>query len=52
LLAANHKPAVRGTDHAIWRRIKLVPFTVTIPEAEQDKTLPDKLAKEYPGILA
>ena len=30
-LAANHKPVIRGTDHAIWRRIRLIPFTVTIP---------------------
>ena len=52
LLAANHKPVVKGTDFAIWRRIKLIPFTVTIPEAEQDKTLGDKLLAELPGILA
>ena len=26
VLLANHKPVVRGTDWAIWRRIKLVPF--------------------------
>jgi putative DNA primase/helicase len=51
-LVANHKPIVRGTDHAIWRRIKLIPFDVTLPEDEQDKTLPDKLEAEYPGILA
>ena len=42
---------VRGTDHAVWRRIKLVPFTVTIPEAEKDKNLPEKLKAESPGIL-
>ena len=51
-LATNHKPAIRGTDLAIWRRIRLVPFTVTIPEAEQDKDLPDKLRAELAGILA
>src|SRR3712207_8718225 len=42
-LATNHKPEVRGTDHAIRRRIKLVPFEITIPEADQDKKLPEKL---------
>ncbi len=52
VLAANHKPAVRGTDHAVWRRIKLVPFTVTIPEEERDKELPRKLRAELPGIMA
>lgn len=51
-LATNHKPVIRGTDHAIWRRIKLVPFTVTIPDADQDKQLPSKLHAELPGILA
>jgi putative DNA primase/helicase len=51
-LGTNHKPEVRGTDHAIWRRLKLVPFDVTIPESEQDKRLPEKLRQELPGILA
>jgi putative DNA primase/helicase len=51
-LAANHKPMIRGTDHAIWRRIKLIPFAVTIPEEEQDKELLSKLRAELPGILA
>lgn len=51
-LSTNHRPEIRGTDHAIWRRIKLVPFEVTIPEREQDKGLADKLRAELPGILA
>ena len=51
-LAANHKPTVRGSDHGIWRRIRLVPFTVTIPAAERDPKLLDKLTAELPGILA
>ena len=50
-LAANHKPTVRGTDHAIWRRIRLVPFTVTISEEKKDPELLDKLLAERSGIL-
>ncbi len=51
-LAANHKPTITGGDHGIWRRMRLVPFTVTIPEAERDPKLTAKLAEELPGILA
>ena len=51
-LATNHKPVIAGTDHAIWRRIQLIPFTVTIPDEEQDKDLALKLQAELPGILA
>lgn len=51
-LATNHKPAVRGTDRGIWRRIRLIPFAVQIPEAERDQHLGEKLAAELPGILA
>lgn len=51
-LAGNHKPRVRGADEGIWRRIRLVPWTVTIPAAERDPELPEKLRAELPGILA
>jgi len=51
-LAANHKPTITGTDWAIWRRIRLLPFTVVIPPEEQDPHLPDTLRRELPGILA
>jgi putative DNA primase/helicase len=51
-VATNHKPTVSGTDEGIWSRMRLVPFTVTIPPAERDKGLADKLAAEAPGILA
>ena len=49
--ATNHKPIIRGTDLAIWRRIRLIPFNVTIPEDEVDPDLGQKLLKELPGIL-
>ena len=51
-LSTNHKPEIRGTDAAIWRRIRLVPWTVSIPAAEQDKKLPIALRHELAGILA
>ncbi|MCE5200821.1 MAG: phage/plasmid primase, P4 family [Armatimonadota bacterium] len=51
-LAANHKPGVRGTDDGIWRRIKMIPFLVRIPDDQQDATLPDRLRDEAEGILA
>ncbi len=50
-LATNHKPVIRGTDYAIWRRIRLIPFEVTIPCEEQDHRLGEKLIEEFPGIL-
>ena len=52
LLATNHRPVIRGTDHGIWRRIRLVPFTETIPDEEKDRELPTKLLAERDGILA
>jgi len=50
-LAVNHKPVIKGSDYAIWRRIRLVPFTVTIPPEKRDKDLINKLKAELPGIL-
>lgn len=50
-IAANNKPVIRGSDIGIWRRIRLIPFGVTIPEDKVDKKLPNKLRYEYPAIL-
>jgi putative DNA primase/helicase len=50
-LAVNHKPPIQGTDHGIWRRIRLIPFEITIPQAQQNKHLGDELLAEAPGIL-
>jgi putative DNA primase/helicase len=62
ILCTNHKPKVRGNDHAIWRRLVLVPFEVQFwnpdkgesgaDELRQDKGLPAKLKREAAGILA
>ena len=50
-MATNHKPKISGGDNGIWRRIKLIPFTVIIPEEKRDRNLTDKLMAENSGIL-
>ena len=52
IMATNHKPIIRGTDHGIWRRIKIIPHNIIIPDNKQDKMLGGKVkAKELPQIL-
>lgn len=51
-LGTNHRPEIRGTDLAIWRRVLFVPFAVTIPEPDRDPKMLAKLLAEAPGILA
>jgi putative DNA primase/helicase len=50
-LAANHKPVIHGTDHAIWDRVRVIPFAVRIPEQERDPYLLERLREELSGIL-
>ena len=49
----NHKPVITGTDHGIWRRIKLVPFDVTISEKQKrpQKEMMEEFRGEISGIL-
>jgi P4 family phage/plasmid primase-like protien len=52
VIAGNHKPAIRNIDEAMRRRFHMIPFIVTIPPAQRDKTLTDRLLAERDGILA
>ena len=53
LLVTNHKPRVKNNDHAIWRRIRLVPFETIIPADQQDGDLRRRLVQEHgPAVLA
>ncbi len=52
LATGNHKPVVKGTDHGIWRRMRLVPFNRKFEGTERDDQLGDKLQAEAPHILA
>lgn len=47
----NHKPVIRGTDHAIWRRVRLIPFEFQVDPLFKDKHLGEKLLTEKEGIL-
>ena len=46
----NHKPVITGMDHGIWRRIYLVPFTVTI--SEEKKRPQEELWEEFRGEIS
>lgn len=50
-IPTNYRPIIRGTDDGIWRRIRIIPFNVQIPDDKKDKTLTEKLLKEMPMIF-
>jgi len=50
-IVTNHRPRVHDTSNAMWRRVRLIPFTVTIPEDKRDPDLETKLLREREGIL-
>ena len=54
-LSTNHRPEIRGTDYAIWRRVRLIPFAVQFSEESEPRKDPEmeaRLLTERPGILA
>jgi P4 family phage/plasmid primase-like protien len=52
--SCNHRPAIRGTDNGIWRRVLFVPWLANIEDTpdKKDTNFPQKLIPEYEGILA
>lgn len=51
-LGLNHLPRIKGTEIAIWRRVKKVPFNVTIPPEKRVKGLGKWMIEhELSGIL-
>jgi P4 family phage/plasmid primase-like protien len=67
IVATNHKPKIVGTDHGIWRRIRLVRFNVRFwkeedavaephglydPDLKADPLLLSRLNDEAAGIMA
>ena len=52
VMATNYKPALRGIDEALWRRIHMVPWTAFIPQERRIQGLANKIVEEEAsGIL-
>ena len=52
LLLSNFKPGADARDGGLWRRLQIVPFSVVIPEEQQDQTLAERIkADEARGVL-
>jgi putative DNA primase/helicase len=53
VLSGNHKPEIGGVDHGIWRRVKFVPWPVTIADHER-RPMDEVMGEIWPersGIL-
>ncbi len=50
-IGTNHKPVVYENTIAFWRRVKLIPFEVQIPEESRIPHYEDILLQERSGIL-
>lgn len=50
-LITNHLPKVRGDDVAVFRRARVIPFDVVIPEQERNVDLDELLEAEADAIL-
>ena len=52
LMVTNWLPKVAGDDPAVWRRMRVVPFDVEIPEAERDPELTSRLRLSADAVLS
>ena len=52
VMVTNNRPRLPENGEAVWRRLRIVSFDVTIPPEQRDPDLIEKLKAEWPGILA
>lgn len=52
VLVTNSAPRLPADDPAVWARVRRVPWTVVVPEAEQDPELPKKMRQAADALLA
>ncbi len=52
-LVCNHHPSISGTDDAIWRRVRLIPWDFKIPDESRipQNEVIETLTEEVPAIL-
>jgi putative DNA primase/helicase len=51
VMSTNHLPRIDDDTVAVWRRLRVIPFTVEIPETDWDDQLKDKLRAEADAVL-
>ncbi len=53
MLSMNLRPRVQGTDHGVWRRLLMMPWSFTVPEGQRvlPTVLMQRFLAEMPGIL-
>lgn len=51
VMLTNHRPIIADQSDGMWRRVRIIPWEVTIPPEEIDATLGTKLEHEALGIL-
>lgn len=51
-LSTNHRPVVRGGGHALWDRMRPIPFTERIRDNEVQGDLKARLRQELPSVMA
>jgi putative DNA primase/helicase len=53
VLVTNHRPSITGSDYALWRRLKLVPFDSIVAPEDQDPDLRRSLVEDHgPAVLS
>lgn len=50
-ITTNQKPNMNDVGEALWRRLRLIPFTFTIPKEQTDTHIEYKLQRESRGIF-
>ena len=51
VMSTNHLPRIDDDSVAVWRRLRVIPFVVQIPEEERDARLKEKLETEADAVL-